>query len=333
MKVRSLGKLMLCLCASLFTSLSDTLAQTTAAPEAGDVFAYFKYYKRGIELYDLGRYEEAAEEFGRAIILNPRDASSHYNLGMALGSLDQRQKAVVAYRRAIRLAPDHSKSHFQLCATLAAVGRNWEAVDACREAVKFNRGNAAPYFHLGRAHSCLGLHEQAALAFELAIKHKPDLAEAHLRLGQTLYKIGRYEESLDSVERAIRLGPDLREAKLELAKMLKNLERLDTQAGTVDDPTSYELMGDVMRRLGQFPKAIKAYRKALEKRPTDGEMFFKLGLTYYNSARYGEAIWAYKQAIRFLPDPTKAKNNLSWVSQLRKGKSISAWKQNYAPTR
>lgn len=58
----------------------------------------------GVLLTDLGRYAEASNHLGKALMLNPRIAITHYNLGNLMARLDQRTNAIPHYRQALEPA-------------------------------------------------------------------------------------------------------------------------------------------------------------------------------------------------------------------------------------
>lgn len=98
-----------------------------------------------------GRYQEAIEEYQKAIELDPDSAELHHALGIAYLKLGDRTKATDAFKEAIRLKPGWAEAHYDL----------------------------------GRADYELGEYESAATSFEEAIRLKPDFFEAFIALGKT----------------------------------------------------------------------------------------------------------------------------------------------------
>jgi tetratricopeptide (TPR) repeat protein len=70
----------------------------------------------------------AAEEFRRALAINPGHAEAHYNLAHCLEALNNREMAVEELREALRYKPDLAAARYELAAWLADLGRDAEAL-------------------------------------------------------------------------------------------------------------------------------------------------------------------------------------------------------------
>src|SRR5262245_11500491 len=64
---------------------------------------------RGQALLDKDRFEEASQEFSKAINSNPADAESLYQLGLALWKLGRPAEASVRFAKSLQLAPNHER--------------------------------------------------------------------------------------------------------------------------------------------------------------------------------------------------------------------------------
>ncbi|MCU4139364.1 MAG: hypothetical protein MW690_001296 [Methanophagales archaeon] len=54
---------------------------------------------------ELNEYEQAIEDFSKAIELNPNYAGAYYNRGIAYAKLNQHERAIEDYNKAIELNP------------------------------------------------------------------------------------------------------------------------------------------------------------------------------------------------------------------------------------
>ncbi len=78
---------------------------------------------------------------------------------------------------------------------------------------------------------------------------------------------------------------------------------------------------------GRNDDAIRAYRRALQLKPTSADTYNKLGDAYYYGAHFNEAIDAYRQAARLRPDQAEAYYNLG-LAYLEIGDRPSALAQS-----
>jgi Flp pilus assembly protein TadD len=93
-------------------------------------------------------------------------------------------------------------------------------------------------------------------------------------------------------------------------------------------------MGFVHFDQEQYQKAVDAFKKASELKPSDPVIFNNLGFSYEKLGQYNEALQAYQEAIRIKPDYIKAHANIGYLyfdqEQYQKaGRLISCnWKIN-----
>jgi len=115
------------------------------------------------------RYQDAVEEFRKAIEFDKGSANAYYGLGLAYLKTGDRMKAIEAFREAIRLRPEWAEAHNQLGLT---------------------------YYEAGE-------YNAAASAFEEAIRLKPDSFDALIVLGNTYQHLGLYARAVEVLEKAV----------------------------------------------------------------------------------------------------------------------------------
>ena len=84
----------------------------------------------GNVLRDLGRLDDAIEEFGRAIQIKPDYAAAYSNLGNALCDKGRLEDALAVFRRAIELEPGFAPAYSNLGVALEQLNRSEEAAAA-----------------------------------------------------------------------------------------------------------------------------------------------------------------------------------------------------------
>jgi len=105
----------------------------------------------------------------------------------------------------------------------------------------------------------------------------------------------------------------------ELGNYMKAIEAYK-QAIRIDPnyATAYSYLGNAYNNLGLYKDAIEAHKQAIRIDPNDAAAYNNLGNAYANLKRYKDAIEAYKQALRIAPDLAQTHFNLGIVYLQRK---------------
>jgi tetratricopeptide (TPR) repeat protein len=138
----------------------------------------YRVHQLSAEIFEVqGRYEEAEEEYRKAITLNPKATDLHYRLGRAI------------------LMRSHGA----------------EALEKARgeflAEAKVSPEDAATEFQLGQIAQVEGQAGQAAAYFENALKFSPDFAEGLVALGKLQQQAKRYDQAIPLLRRAVSLQP------------------------------------------------------------------------------------------------------------------------------
>jgi len=175
------------------------------------------HYNLGIVLQSQNKLDEAAASYGRALSHKPDHASAHNNLGNILQAQGKLDAAAASYGRALALKPGFVEAHSNLGNICKAQGKLDEAVASYRRALTYKPDYVEVLNNLGLALLDQGKVSDAVASYEQALVHKPDYAEAHNNLGNALKEQGRLDAAAASYARALSLEPDYAEARLGLA--------------------------------------------------------------------------------------------------------------------
>jgi tetratricopeptide (TPR) repeat protein len=125
----------------------------------------------GCVLQDAGRYQEAIEQFERAIAIDPTRPDvglAHRSLGLTWASLGQPEKAISHLQLAIRLRPDVAKDHGALGSLLLDVHRFRDAVQQLELAVRQQPADVLALANLASVYANLGRGSEAIAAAQQA---------------------------------------------------------------------------------------------------------------------------------------------------------------------
>ena len=86
-----------------------------------------EFYNKGIGFYKQGKYDQAGQEFKKAIELKPNDVYALYGLGNTYYCKAKYDDAVKIYAKAININPDYAKVHYSLSLAYSKLGMTREA--------------------------------------------------------------------------------------------------------------------------------------------------------------------------------------------------------------
>ena len=235
-----------------------------------DVALSDEHNARGIELADRGWLDEAANEFRKAIELDPGSAHAHDNLATIYSEKKLFRDALQEYLAALRLEPDSATAHFNLAGFLAAHGP-----------------------------------DMAIAEYEEAIRADPEYPDAHLDLGLTYADQGRADDALRELRRAVDLAPTDPLPRHEFAGVL--MDEGDYRGAISSlrevvriDPGSFDAwldLGICYAQKGFYAEAERAYGSARDLKPGDLLLNYNLSALYSLWGKPPEALDALRRAL------------------------------------
>jgi tetratricopeptide (TPR) repeat protein len=97
---------------------------------------------------------------------------------------------------------------------------------------------------------------------------------------------------------------------------------IETATGLVDEPTEVFRSSNALYEAGDYPGAIREYRRLVDAGVVDGTLCYNLGNAYYKSDDLGNAVLFYRRSLRLQPRNADAKENLELVTSQLKDKQF-----------
>lgn len=191
-----------------------------------------------------------------------------------------------------------------------------------------NPDNATAWKMLGRCHAENDQDRQAIACLEQAVERDPYSSEALLALGVSYVNELDHDRALLNLKAWITHNPkfagldlsedvygaattattDGRESAFEEVQrlLLRALEFDPTDAADV-----HEALGVVYNVSRDYEAAVASFRKAIDARPDDYQLWNKLGATLANSNQSDKALPAYHQALQLKPKYARAWLNMA----------------------
>ena len=137
---------------------------------------------RAKQLYESGRFDEAAQLCRMILAHDARDAEANHLLGLVFYRQGQNRPAAEFLRRAVATGIGSARMYSNLGAVLNSLGDLEQAMSAYRRAIELDPANPWPLNNLGVLCRNSGQIDAAIEAFRRALSIKPDLAEAQVNL-------------------------------------------------------------------------------------------------------------------------------------------------------
>ncbi len=171
----------------------------------------------GVQLYEAGKYREAAAELSRVVKDNPEDTRARYYLGLTLLQQEQYTEAESQFASAQdQLTSGSTPTLDQLKVGLARAQMDQKKYDPAvanlEEAFKINPDNADILVYRGKLEILRGNNAAAVEQLQKAIEMDPKNAYAHYYAGTAYSKTGRPDKVVSEFQTFLKLAPNAPEA-------------------------------------------------------------------------------------------------------------------------
>jgi tetratricopeptide (TPR) repeat protein len=96
------------------------------------------YLDLGVAMFRKGRFDDALDNFNRALAIDPFLGDGNYNKGVVLSKTGKSDEAIECFSTALKINPDNPDFHTQLGIELARKERLREAINHFSEALRLN---------------------------------------------------------------------------------------------------------------------------------------------------------------------------------------------------
>jgi Flp pilus assembly protein TadD len=257
--------------------------------------------------------ELAKENAAKAAALNDRLASTHLALAMVARDSGNVEDAANEFQKALRLDPTDDETLNLLALTYDDAGRTLQAESLLKDAVKRNSANWVNYNFLGSFYYRHAQYAQAEPLLRAATELAPDSPSPLSNLGGVLLAEGRYKDAESVLKRAVAVKPNwigysnlgtalFHQARYqEAAQMFEKAAELrpadDRLSRNLGD--AYTLMGEPVKADEAFTRAVQQAQKLLALRPTDPQLLQNLALYYAKLGQKANAQSTLARADRY----------------------------------
>ena len=175
---------------------------------------------------------DGAEPPPPALTAEQIEARKYFEQANELARKDDDQAAADNYQKAISLDPEFADAHLRLAMSYEVLGKKDEAEEEYKKAaeayekfVRHNQKDAKAHFNMGLTYNHLRKPDEAVKAFRQAVKLDPENSDNQYELGIAYGKARLYQESFNALQKATELDPDNYRAQEALEQAKINLQR------------------------------------------------------------------------------------------------------------
>ena len=164
-------------------------------------------------------YDNAIEEFKKAIEINPDSTDAHNELAMVYEKKGLQEDAFAECMKALELAPDYAEAFATLGTIYNNINQNDKAINAYKQAVSHANkltDLAGIYFNLGIIYMDKKAYDDAILAFKNSLEYDTSKIAAYQNIGAMYLFEKEYNEAEKFYLKAIELFPNSYECHYNL---------------------------------------------------------------------------------------------------------------------
>ena len=237
----------------------------------------------------LGRYEDAIEQYKRALIIDTTNSAIRFNLAVAYYKAAWFSEAAAELERFIATAPDSpntTNARLVLADCLVRLGEYKKVIQSLSPLADADPDNRTVAYLLGSALIGDGQLDKGQAIIDRLFRHE-DSAEAHLLMSSILLLADDAQGALKEVQRALELNGKL--------------------------PAVQTWYGRILMRLGDTEKAKAAFKTELASNANDFESNLYLGVLLRQDKSLDEARIHLERAIQLRPREQYARYHLAAV--------------------
>jgi len=295
-----------------FADDPDTPAPAPAAPAEPQGQ---KEYEAGRNLFFLGEYDKAIEQFEAAVKADATKTIYRLYLAKALTNVGRTDEAEPLFADMLKENPDHVEAGMALAAIYAAKSK-WQDVISVLVPLLEYKHDYTVYHMLATAYYNRGEMKRARMHYEKAIEQNPNAPDDHYQLGNIYLGENRYAVAAEQYEKSMELGIDsailhykLGTAYSNLRNYLGNISEMVIKDGEPwKTKDGVYIIDPVPGKENTFyvspsKSAVYQVQRAIEMGIDELDIYFLRANIFLGAGRYDKAYGLYKELEPKFMDP------------------------------
>jgi tetratricopeptide (TPR) repeat protein len=268
-------------------------------PPKAEVRTVGFWNNRGVSLDELGRHEEAAACYAKALEIDPRDVNTWSNKGTALAALGRHNEAIACLDQALRLNPESAPAWSNKGNALDSLGRYEEALACFAKALQVEPQNAVVWHNKGKSLYAITRYDEALTCFEKSARLDHRYASAWTGQALCLAALGRPNEAAACHAKAKEIDPQCAD---DLKRILGARGHHEMALDSSNrDAAAWGRRGTDLLKAGRYEEALASFAKALEIDPSFGAAWYNRASAFSSLGCHEEALTCYTQALEVDP--------------------------------
>ncbi len=268
---------------------------------------------KGMVLYLKGNYKEALVELRNSLQRMP-DLIGYYFTGLTEYKLEQYEQALNQFQKALDFQPSHAQSRLMVALTLLKQQRLDDCIAEVIKSFQYDKRNGFAYSILGSAYLAKGDFDLAMSNLDKAIEIDPSLADAHLKKGLFNLSKGFPGQAESELVKALDAAPEVLNTRLLLAALFLRQENYSDAvqvltkglAGTPADALIYNYLAAAYFAQKKIDLAVADLQKAKQVKPDYAAPYFNLASYYLSISARNKALEEYRSLLAVDPENQRA---------------------------
>lgn len=275
---------------------------------------------RGNELFDEGKYEEAAELYEKALKAYKYNATAYGNKAAALIILEKYDEALELANKALEINHREATFHLNKGEALNNLGENEKAIESFDKAIEADPKLTDAYNSKGVAYYYMDKYEESLKEFDKAVKLDSGYFDAYFWKAQVYINQGKYEDALDACDRGISRSKKDPEGYSKRAEILIEMNRYEEALANLnkgialdkDFVDTYIDKMDMYYNLKDYEACIDFGLDSLKRFPSDENINWFIADSYSAILAHDNAVKYYIKALEINPQNNQVAVSVGW---------------------
>ena len=294
-------------------------------------------YFLGLIRYSQNNNDAALVAFNKAKTLDPTYAEAFFQSGETLSRSKKYREAIEDYKKATELKPNYFDAFVGLGSSYFEIDNYPEAVVAYKQAERLKNDNIEVLVNLGDTYRQMHSYDDAAAKYNLATVfierdktfNRDEAADVYSKIGFVIAKQCeinmkkgnpcRWDVAVRNLEKAAAITDnnvdtanlgwayynaaknDINNKRPEIARAKLEQAKAALQKAAFSSPKFIEgpllNLGMTLTDLGDYPGAVDAFKRVIEKQPKWVFAMNELGIAYRKQDKFSDAAAAFRKAV------------------------------------